>query len=107
MKLGAWTIYLKGFWLAVIGVAVPYIPTAKERKKGKFWRLARLPLMTIAISFLTLIFTIWRQLYVVPESEVRITTEVTLGMLSFLLVNGLFMSGRIYAAWVDREGSKS
>lgn len=105
MKLGAWTIYLKGFWLSVIGVAVPYIPTAKERMKGNFWRLARFPLFTIAISFLTLLYTIFRQLYVIPESEVRITTEVTLGMLSFLVVNGLFMSGRIYAAWIDRERS--
>ena len=43
------------------------------------------------------------QLFVLPESEVLITTEVRLGMTAFTLMNALFMSGRIYAAWVDRE----
>jgi hypothetical protein len=43
-----------------------------------------------------------------PESEVLITTEVTLSMIVFALVNVALMSGRIFAAWSDRrKGSPS
>ena len=103
LKIGSWSVFLKGFVLAVIGVAVPYIPTSKERMRGDFWQLARVPIIIIALSTVTVVWTVFRQLYVVPESEVRITTEVTLGMLLFLLSNTVLMSGRVYAAWVDRE----
>ncbi len=83
-------------------VAVPYIPTAKERRRARFWLLARLPLAMLAISLATIVWTVYRQLYVVPESEVLIRTEVTLGMVTFALINVLMMSGRLYAAWDDR-----
>jgi cellulose synthase (UDP-forming) len=107
MKIGAWSTYLKGLTLALFGIAVPYIPTAKERHRASFWKLALLPLLTIGASLVTVLWTIVRQLYLLPESEVRITTEVTVGMTSFLLINSILMSGRLYAAWVDRERSDS
>jgi cellulose synthase (UDP-forming) len=103
LKIGSWSVYLKGLVLSVLGVAVPYIPTAKERHRGRFWKLARVPLVVIVLSLATVLWTIFRQLFVVPESEVRITTEVTLGMLFFMIMNAILMSGRLYAAWVDRE----
>ena len=103
LKIGAWTVYLKGLVLALAGIAVPYIPTAKERKRGRFLTLARVPLAVLLVSLLTVIRTIYLQLYVVPESEVLITTEVTLGMVTFAMINAVLMSGRLYAAWVDRD----
>ena len=103
LKMGAWTVYLKGLALALLGVAVPYVPTAKERRRGRFWSLARPALAVLVISLLAIAWTGYLQLYVLPESEVLITTEVTLGMVAFALVNVLLMSGRLYAAWVDRE----
>jgi len=103
LKVGAWNVYLKGLLLSVLGVAVPYIPTAKERRRDRFWRLARLPIIVILLSALTAIWTAWRELYILPESEVRITTEVTFGMLFFVAMNAVLMSGRVYAAWIDRE----
>lgn len=102
LKIGAWNVYLKGLLLALMDVAVPYIPTAKERRRARFWLLARLPLSMLAISLATIVWTVYRQLYVVPESEVLIRTEVTLGMVTFALINVLMMSGRLYAAWDDR-----
>ena len=102
LKIGAWTVYLKGLYLALRGIAVPYIPTAKERRRGSFWRLARVPLVMLLASVITVAWTFYRQLYVVPESEVLITTEVTLGMVTFATINAVLMSGRLYAAWVDR-----
>jgi cellulose synthase (UDP-forming) len=102
LKIGSWSVYLKGLVLAILGIAVPYIPTAKVRRRARFGMLARLPLAILVISLLALIRTFYMQLYVVPESEVLITTEVTLGMTAFTIINALLMSGRLYAAWTDR-----
>ena len=102
LKIGSWSIYLYGLWLALRGIAVPYIPTAKTRRRTRFWGAARLPVGVLVISLLAILWTAYRQLYVVPESEVLITTEVTLGMVTFTIVNAVLMSGRLYAAWVDR-----
>ena len=103
LKIGSWSIYLKGLVLALLGVAVPYIPTAKERRRGSFWILARLPLVLVVMSLLAILWTGYKQLYVTPESEVLITTEVTLGMVAFAIINAVLMSGRLYAAWIDRS----
>jgi len=102
LKIGCWSVYLRGLLLALLGIAVPYIPTAKERRRARFWTLARLPVAVLAISVLAILWTAWMQLYIVPEAEVLITTEVTLGMVTFAIINALLMSGRLYAAWTDR-----
>ena len=102
MKIGSWNIYLLGLWLAIRGIAVPYIPTAKERKTGNFWAMAALPMGVILVSAATIAAVIYRRLYVLEESFVRITTEATWGMIGFLLVNSVYMSGRLWAAWTDR-----
>lgn len=101
LKIGSWNVYLGGLILAVGGVDVPYIPTRKERHRGSFWNLARAPLLTIALSVVTIVWTVLQHLYFLPEAEVLITTEVTVGMVMFLLVNIVLMSGRVYAAWAD------
>ena len=57
----------------------------------------------IILSIVTIASTVIRQLFFVHESEVLITTEVTFGMLMFLMINIVLMSGRVYAAWIDSE----
>lgn len=106
LKIGAWSVYLQGLVLAVFNIAVPYIPTAKERRGGSFWKLARVPLTVIGLSAVSIAWSFWMQLYVLPESEVLITTEVTLAMTAFATINMLLMSGRVFAAWTDRAGGK-
>ncbi|HSP34428.1 MAG TPA: glycosyltransferase [Thermoanaerobaculia bacterium] len=101
LKIGSWNVYLRGLVLAIRGVEVPYIPTRKERHRGRFWSLARTPLTLILLSTLTIAWTFFRQLYITPESEVLITTEVRVGMVLFLMINIVLMSGRVYAAWID------
>ena len=103
LKIGSFSVYLQGLALAVLGVSVPYIPTAKVRREGRFWPLARVPLLVIALSAAAALWTIYRRLFVVPEAEVRISTEVTAGMLAFLVLNSVFMGGRVYAAWQGRQ----
>jgi cellulose synthase (UDP-forming) len=102
LKVGCWTVYLKGLMLALLGIAVPYIPTAKSRQTSNFWRLAAVPLTITVASFATLVALFVRRFYLMPEAEVRITTEVAAGMAGFLMINVAFMSGRLYAAWKDR-----
>jgi cellulose synthase (UDP-forming) len=103
LKLGSWSVYLKGFVLSVLGVAVPYIPTSKEKRTGKFWKQAQVPLLLILLSLAAVSWTAYRRLFVLSEGQVRISTEVTLGMAGFLAINSIFVSGRLYAAWKDRE----
>jgi cellulose synthase (UDP-forming) len=107
LKIGSWSVYLRGLVLALMNVAVPYVPTAKTRQRTRFWTLARLPLAVLVISLLAIVWTAYQQLYVMPESEVLITTEVTLGMVTFAMINAALMSGRLYAAWVDRDREES
>jgi len=87
LKVGCWSVYLKGLVLALLGIAVPYIPTAKSRQSGNFWRLAAVPLTITLASFATLIAVLVRRLYLMNEAEVRITTEVAAGMVGFLMIN--------------------
>ena len=102
LKIGTWNVFLRGLWFAIRGIEVPYIPTAKERKFGKFWRLAALPLAVIATSATTLLIVVYRRLFVLDEHHVRVTTEATWAMAGFLIINAIFMSGRLWAAWQDR-----
>jgi cellulose synthase (UDP-forming) len=102
LKIGCWSVYLKGFVLALLGIAVPYVPTAKSRQAGNFWRLAAVPLTITLASLATLVAVFIRRFYLMSEAEVRITTEVAAGMVGFLMINVLFMSVRLYAAWKDR-----
>jgi cellulose synthase (UDP-forming) len=103
LKLGSFSVYVRGLALAVFGVEVPYIPTAKEKRTSSFWRLARVPLLLVLLSLAAVSWTAYRILFVLSEGQVRISTEVTLGMAAFLAINTIFVSGRLYAAWKDRE----
>ncbi len=103
MKIGSWNVYLNGLLLALRGIAVPYVPTSKERLKTRFWSLAWVPLSVIGMSFVTVAVALWQRLYVLDETHVRVTTEATYGMIAFLIVNLMLMSGRVWAAWQDRE----
>ncbi len=106
LKIGAWNVFLRGMIFAARGVDVSYIPTRKTRHRGRFWTLAKVPLLTIGVSVVTIFWTLFKQLFIVAESEVLITTEVTVGMVLFLLINITLKSGRVYAAWVDSRGEE-
>ncbi|MGZ7039491.1 MAG: glycosyltransferase family 2 protein, partial [Thermoanaerobaculia bacterium] len=55
LKIGAWSVFLKGLVLALANIAVPYVPTSKQRLRGNFWRLARVPILVICASAVTVI----------------------------------------------------
>ena len=99
LKLGLWPVYLRGALLAFLRVDVPYIPTPKEARVGNFWRLSRIQLTTIAVTLALSARMIRERLYSLPESQVRLTTGVAWGMLSFALIHVTLASSVIYAAW--------
>lgn len=103
LKVGAWDVYLRGLVLALRGISVPYIPTAKERQTVSFRRTARFPLAVMAVSLASLAWSLGRRLLVMDEAQVRSSTEYTFGTVAFALCNMLFMSGRLHAAWQDRR----
>ncbi|HSN68112.1 MAG TPA: glycosyltransferase family 2 protein, partial [Thermoanaerobaculia bacterium] len=106
LKVGLWNIHLYGLLLAVARRDVPYVPTEKTRRTAHFWKLGRVPVVMIAASVATVLWTVYARLFRMPEAQVRISTEATAGMLLFLTMNAIFMSGRLWAAWSDRDRGK-
>lgn len=101
LKIGCWSVYLKALVLALANVAVPYIPTAKERQTGNLFRMAAVPVAVVLLSLALIVWALTGRLYRMGEGEVRITTEAMAGMLVFAAFNVALMSGRLYAAWKD------
>lgn len=107
LKIGCWSVYLKGFALAAANIAVPYIPTPKERRTGNFLHLAAVPLAVVLLSLAAVGAAVVRRLFFASEGEVRISTEAAAGMIGFTLLNAAFMSGRLYAAWKDSRPARA
>jgi cellulose synthase (UDP-forming) len=103
LKIGCWSVYLQALILALANVAVPYVPTAKERRSGNFLKLAAVPLLVVLVSVAAAAASFVRRFWFLPEAEMRITSEATAGMIGFAIVNCFLMSGRLYAAWKDSD----
>ncbi|PYQ26186.1 MAG: integral membrane glycosyltransferase [Acidobacteria bacterium] len=106
LKIGCWSVYLKGLLFAIGNVAVPYIPTSKERRTGNFRQLAAVPLSVVVLSVAVVLWAFAHRLFSMPEAEVRMTTEASVAMSAFALFNALLMSGRLYAAWKDSDRNR-
>jgi cellulose synthase (UDP-forming) len=103
LKLACWPVYVAGTAYALVNAHIPYIPTAKEAAAGHFWRLARLHILLVAVFFGTLLWTIYRRLVVVPETELILTSEAVWGMTAFAALAAATAGGAIYAAWTSRK----
>jgi hypothetical protein len=102
LKLAAWPVYLLGTILAVFRVDVPYIPTAKEARRGRFLRLAWPHLALAGVYALTLGWTLYRRLVLTPEGALVLSSEAVWGMMGFATVAFLMVSGGLYGAWEAR-----
>jgi cellulose synthase (UDP-forming) len=103
LKLACWPIFLAGTLLAIARAEIPYIPTAKEVKRGQFLRLAWPHLVMAALFAFTLVFTIYERSVRTPEELIALTSEAVWGMVSFAALAVLLLSGGIYAAWKARS----
>ena len=103
LKLACWPIFLAGTILAIARAEIPYIPTAKEVRRGRFLRLAWPHLLVWSLFVLTVALTIVRRAATVPEEVLALSSEATWGMIFFAATAVAFSSGGIYAAWKARE----
>ena len=103
LKIASWPVHLAGAVLAVLDVEVPYLPTAKERQRGRFWRLAWPHLAVAAMWVGTVAHVAYRRLAVVAEARLLLTSEAVWGMVGFATLALLQSWGGIYGAWEARE----
>ena len=103
LKVACWPVYLLGTVLGVARAEVPYIPTAKEARKGRFLHLAWPHLALAAVYGITLAWTVYRRLVLTPEAALFLTSEAVWGMVAFASLAMLLASGGIRAAWEARR----
>jgi cellulose synthase (UDP-forming) len=102
LKVACWPIFLAGTLLAIVHAEIPYIPTAKEVVRGRFFRLAWPHLVVVLLFATTLVATFLIRATRTPEEVIAVTSEAVWGMLGFAALSVLLLSGGIYAAWTAR-----
>jgi cellulose synthase (UDP-forming) len=100
LKLGTWPVYLLALFYAIARVAVPYLPTAKNRQSGNFLPLV---LPHLAIIFGSIAGIVWAL-----NSPLRHFDGTRL-MMIFAVVNCFLMLPTVLAALSDwrRGGGES
>jgi cellulose synthase (UDP-forming) len=83
LKLACWPVYLLGTVLAIVRAEIPYIPTAKQAVRGRFFRLAWPQLLQVAVFAATLWWVIDRRLRHTPEGLLALSSEAVWGMVFF------------------------
>jgi cellulose synthase (UDP-forming) len=102
LKMACWPVFMAGTLLAIVHAEIPYIPTAKEVVRGRFFRLAWPHLAVVIIFATTLVSIFFLRTRRTPEEVIAVTSEAVWGMLAFAGVAALLLSGGIYAAWTAR-----
>jgi len=103
LKFANWPIYFMGFLLSLINTEIPYIPTAKKADIGHFTPFARPLIIQLVVFLLTVFYVIYKRKYIIPESELALTTEITWGMLGFASIAMILVIAGIYAAWQSKH----
>ena len=103
LKLACWPVFVIGTAFALVRAQIPYVPTAKEAAAGHFWRLARPHLIVVSAFLVTLGWTVYGRLAVVPETDLILSSEAVWGMTAFAGVAAAAAGGAVYAAWTSRR----
>ncbi|HEV8197774.1 MAG TPA: glycosyltransferase family 2 protein [Gemmatimonadales bacterium] len=103
LKLACWPVYLAGTLLAIVRAEIPYIPTAKEAVRGRFFRLGWPQLTQFGVFATTLVWIIYRRIWRTAEGALALSSEAVWGMVFFATLPVLFSCGAIYAAWQARS----
>lgn len=103
LKIGCWPVYCVGTISAIVRKSIPYLPTSKEARSGKFVRLAWPHLLLVVFFIVTLIRVMAMRLTTTPEGSLMLTTEAVWGMVGFASMSVLMISGVVYAAWEARR----
>lgn len=103
LKVACWPVYFAGTVLAVARTEIPYIPTAKEARRGRFLQLGWPHLALGAVYGITVAWTAYRRLVLTPEGALFLTSEAIWGMVAFASLAVSMASGGIRAAWDARR----
>ena len=103
LKASCWHVFLSGTVLAVLRADLPYIPTAKEAVRGRFFRLAWPQLTLMAIYATTIVRVVVARGAETPEAALELTSEATWGMILFATIPVVAASGTLFAAWQSRR----
>jgi cellulose synthase (UDP-forming) len=103
LKVACWPVFLAGTVLAIARTEIPYIPTAKEARRGRFLRLAWPHLLLAAVYLITLGYTLYTRLLRTPQAMIVLTAEAVWAMVGFATVALVLASGGIVAAWQARS----
>ena len=101
--MACWPIYLAGTILAILRAEIPYIPTAKEARRGRFTVLAWPHLVVAAVYLATLGWTLYHRLAVVPEATLVLSGEAVWGMVAFASAALVLVVGGVRGAWEARR----
>jgi cellulose synthase (UDP-forming) len=102
LKIACWPIFFAGTYFAIVRADIPYIPTAKEAVRGRFFRLAWPQLTLIALYLATFARVIWVRANT-PELALELTSEATWGMLAFATLPVIMALLALRAAWEARR----
>lgn len=102
LKVACWPVFLLGTVLSVLRAEIPYIPTAKQARRGRFLALAWPHLLLLVLFLTTVGSTLYRRLALTPEGSLMLTSEAVWGMVGFASISVLMVSGGIWAAWEAR-----
>ena len=99
LKFACWPVFFLGFLLSVVNAKIPYIPTAKKAETGKISPFARPLYFQLMLFVLSFGYVVYNRIFVMPESELILTSERTWGMMIFALIAIGLVLGGVYAAW--------
>jgi cellulose synthase (UDP-forming) len=103
LKIACWPVFLAGTLLAVVRADVPYIPTAKEAVRGRFFRLAWPQLLLIVLYVVTVVRVLDVRVFGTGEGSLELSAEAVWGMIAFATVPVLASFGALVAAWQSRR----
>jgi cellulose synthase (UDP-forming) len=103
LKWACWPVILAGTVLAILRAEVPYVPTPKQARPGRFIRLAWPQLLLFGAFGATIIRIVNQRLRSTPEAALELTSEATWGMIAFAALPVLAAAGGLYAAWESRR----
>ena len=103
LKLACWPVFLAGTVLAIVRAEIPYVPTAKEAVRGRFFRLGWPQLVQIGVFAVTLGWMVYRRLWRTAEGALVLSSEAVWGMVFFATLPTLLSGGALYAAWQARS----
>ena len=103
LKVGLWHVYLRALIYSLLGLQVPYIPTPKEAARGRFFRLAAIPLCVWIITGMVVAWNLLQRFTSYSMIRVVFSSEAVWAMILFASINVFYTSGVIIAAWQARS----